>query len=86
MKKLALLLVFTACIATVGWANNSPDTPGDPEQKKNESEYTFSLSTSYFSIFNIFTVEPAQTDSLRRRTDLLPKEDELMFEAVPLWP
>jgi hypothetical protein len=65
MKQVILLLVFTAALSSTAMATNDDDIKnGDPEKPAKETQYKFSLSTSCFNLFNLFSIEPERTDTL----------------------
>jgi hypothetical protein len=84
MKRLFSLLVFTAFLATTAWASNNVDTSEDPEPKKKEGQYTFSLSKAYFSFFNLFTLEAVEADSTKADQFLIPREEQIEQKFLPL--
>ena len=45
-------------------ASNDPEHSKDPDKPKKQSEYSFSLSDTWFSLFNLFQVEKQAPDSL----------------------
>ncbi len=76
MKHLLVLLLFTVCTATAAIASTDPEVEGDPEKTQSESQYKFSLSNSYFSIFNLFSVEPARKDTATMDEAILKSLEE----------
>ena len=72
MRKLFTLLIFTTALTTAGLANNAVDPNGDPDPKEQNTKYTFSLSNAYFAIFNLFSVEPAPSDTIKAPEEELP--------------
>ena len=62
MKKLLFLLILTASLSVTASANNEPD----PQQPVKDSKgYTFSLNTEFLSLFSLFCITPAETDTLK---------------------
>jgi hypothetical protein len=72
MRKLFALLIFTTGLTSAVLAKSDVDPNGDPDPKEQNTKYTFSLSNAYFAIFNLFSVEPTPTDSLKMREEYLP--------------
>lgn len=73
MKQLVALLSLTLCLSTAAFANNV-ETNGDPDKPEQKQEYTFSLSRGYLKLFNLFSVEPAKTDTISLDRRKLPHE------------
>ncbi|MFM1931368.1 MAG: hypothetical protein RL226_671 [Bacteroidota bacterium] len=82
MKKLAFLIALSLCAASVAKANNETKS-GEPEPKRPE-QYTFSLTKAYFALFNLFTVEPQEKDSLQIKAPKpkLKEEEEFLFFPI----
>jgi hypothetical protein len=77
MKEVIALLIFTFTLTGVALAENDPvNNRTDPTKPAKESTYKVSLSKSYFSIFNLFSIEPASKDTLAREKARVV-EDEL---------
>ena len=73
MKKSLLLLTFFTCLSFVGWAKVNPTTDnGDEEIDPEPKEwYTFSISKTYLALFNLFSVQASEPDSLHFRAPFL---------------
>ena len=74
MKQLVLLVVFSVSLSAAAVANNELETNGDPEKPQEKQEYTFFLSRGYLKLFNLFSVEPTETDTLTLDRKKLPHE------------
>ncbi len=65
MKKVLFLFFCASFTSLLAAAKNdlTPD-PGDPK-KEEKKENTFTLSQGYFNLFNIFSVTPPTSDTLK---------------------
>ena len=63
-------------------AHNEPSGEGDdPKKPAKESQYTFSLSKAYFSLFNLFNVQAEPADTTSSKDEEL--EAQLMSSVQP---
>lgn len=70
MKKFGLLLLFTACFATVaiaGESNKIETKESNGIELESDSTYNFSLSKSCLSFFSLFSTTPERKDSLKTK-------------------
>ena len=79
MKKFAILVILMA-FSFSGMANNDngeKDEPGDPKKKTDTTAYEVSVSKSYFSFFNLFSISPVKSDTLLNKelTDTIKMYD-----------
>ena len=60
-----ILTVFAFLFIGIGsaYADNGGET-GDPKKEEKEKTYEVSISKSYFSFFNIFSIETIKSDTL----------------------
>ena len=66
MKKLLFLLLLTASLSVTASASNDQGGEIDLQEK---SSHTFSLNTDFLSIFNLFCISPAPTDTLKQQVN-----------------
>ncbi|MDZ4823523.1 MAG: hypothetical protein SH856_08695 [Flavobacteriales bacterium] len=70
-KPISAILVLVLTAASAAASNKFLPSPGDPKKDKTSTttiskpETSFSLSSGYFSFFNLFLVESAVSDSLK---------------------
>lgn len=77
MKQVILLLAFITALSSTAMATNDDDHKGDdPEKPVKVKEYTFSLSTSCFNLFNLFSIEPERSDTLLREENALSRLEQ----------
>jgi hypothetical protein len=70
MKRFFTSIAFTILLSATAFAHNGPEKEGkDPDKPAKESQYTFSLSKAYFSIFNLFKVDQEPVDTTTKKVE-----------------
>ncbi|NNE55869.1 MAG: hypothetical protein HKN32_07610 [Flavobacteriales bacterium] len=77
MKHVLAVFTLSLLLSSTAYANGDKDKEGDdPEKPKKETQYSFSMSNSWFSLFNIFQVEEQKPDTLFIDEDTLRKLEQ----------
>jgi len=72
MKKAAFIFLFASLTSLVAAASNEVmAVPGDPKKEQQVKQPTFTLSSGYFSLFNIFSSPAPQADTTRTVTPVM---------------